>query len=79
MQNSRYIQCDDSCDIKMYSNAIFNNELNNCKLLYCLSYIKYDTKIVDGPKGFSNRFITSLIFLKNNLIQILQPYSRTLA
>ncbi len=45
MQNNRYIQCDDSCNIKIYSDAIFINELNNCKLLYFLSYIILDTKI----------------------------------
>jgi hypothetical protein len=46
MQNIRYIQCDDSCNIKMYSDAIFINELNNCKLLYFLSYIILVTKTV---------------------------------
>ncbi len=42
MQNSRSIQCDDSCNIKMYSDAIFINELNNCKHLYFLFYIILD-------------------------------------
>ena len=50
MQNSRYFQCDDSCNIKMYSDAIFINELNNCKFLYFLSYINIVT--INGRHWF---------------------------
>ena len=54
MQNSRYIQCDDSCNIKMYSDAIFINELNNCKRLYFLFYIILDTiTVVAGSVGIN--------------------------
>ena len=56
MQNSRYIQCDDSYNIKMYSNAIFINELNNCKRLYFLFYIMLDTITVTVFGGIKSPY-----------------------